>query len=157
MSPLLIGLYTCHVLAAIVWFGGGLTSVLVTGPAIGRSGEAARAEISPHIGEAARRVYPLAGLLTIVAGVLLAVVSGRVSTTEEIVSPYGLTVTCALGLTLAVYAYGARVVGPAMGRLQSLPPAERPAALKRGLRAVALEQFGFLAVFACMALMRFGM
>ena len=34
---LLAGLYALHVLAAIVWFGGGLTGALVTGPALQRA------------------------------------------------------------------------------------------------------------------------
>ena len=153
---LLIGLYAAHVIGAIVWFGGGLTSLLVVGPALGRSSGAARAEVGPNIAVFAKRVYPLAGIVTIGAGIALAIAGGRFTSPADVATAYGVTVACASALAVGVYVWGGAVVGPAMARVGALPPAERPAALARGIRMLAFEQCGFAAVFACMVLMRFG-
>jgi uncharacterized membrane protein len=159
MTPtyfVLIALYALHVICAIVWFGGGLTGALITGPALSRASEGARAEVGMQLGRIASRVYPVAAIATIVLGVLLAYLGGRVSTLDGLLSPYGITAAVALALAVGLSFWGSRVIGPAMKRMQTAPPAERPALLKRALRNVAVEQFGFVAVFACMVLLRFG-
>ena len=156
MYWLLIALYALHVIAAIVWFGGGLTNVLITGPALQRASEGARAEVGFQIGALAHKVYPIAGTATIAIGVTLAVLGGRVSSLDGLATPYGITAAVALALAVGVWLWGKLVIGPAMQRMQRSAPAERPSLMARALRFVALEQFGFVAVFGCMVLMRFG-
>lgn len=157
MFTMFAALYALHVIAAIVWFGGGLTSVLITGPALQKASDGARAEVSFQIGMLAQKVYPLAATVTIVVGATLAVLAGRVTSLDGLLTPYGITVAVALALAVGVWLWGQRVIGPAMKRMAMAPPAERPALLAKGLRAIAVEQVGFFAVFGCMVLMRFGM
>jgi hypothetical protein len=156
MYWLLIALYALHVIAAIVWFGGGLTNVLITAPALQRASEGARAEVGFQIGALASKIYPLAATVTIVLGVVLAVLGGRVTSLEGLASPYGITVAVALVLAVGVWLWGKFVIGPAMQRMQTAPPADRASLLGRALKFVALEQVAFVAVFGCMVLMRFG-
>jgi uncharacterized membrane protein len=152
---LLIALYALHVISAIVWFGGGLTNLLITGPALARVSASARAEIGFQLGAVAAKVYPLAATLTIVLGVVLTVLSGRVANLAALLSPYGITVAVALVLAVGVWLWGTFVIGPAMHRMQTAAPDERPELLAKALERVALEQFAFVAVFGCMVLMRF--
>lgn len=100
MYRVLVGLYALHVICAIVWFGGGLTGALITGPALQRASEGARAEVGMQMGRIANRVYPVAAIATIVLGVSLAYLGGRISTLEGLLSPYGIT--AAIALTLAI-------------------------------------------------------
>jgi uncharacterized membrane protein len=154
---LFAALYALHVIAAIVWFGGALTGVLITGPALQRVSDGARAEIGMQIGQIASRIYPVAATVTILVGVLLAYLGGRVSSLEGLASPYGVTAAVALTFAVGLWFWGHLVIGPAMARMQRAAPADRPPLLKRALRSIAMEQFGFVAVFACMVLLRFGM
>jgi len=159
MTPaywVLVALYALHVICAIVWFGGGLTGALVTGPALQRASEGARAEVGMQIGAIASKVYPVAAIATILLGVSLAYMGGRISSLDGLLSAYGITAAVALVLAIGLSFWGNRVIGPAMKRMQSAPPAERPALLKRALRNIAVEQFAFVAVFGCMVLLRFG-
>ena len=156
MYWLLIALYALHVIAAIVWFGGGLTNLLITGPALQRVSEGARAEIGIQMGALAQKVYPAAATVTILLGAVLAYLGGRVSSLDGFASPYGITVAIALVLAVGAWLWGQFAIGPAMHRMQTAPPADRPLLLGRALRFVAIEQFAFFAVFGCMVLMRFG-
>jgi uncharacterized membrane protein len=151
-----VALYALHVIAAIVWFGGGLTGVLITGPALQRASAGARGEVSFHLGALAHKVYPVAGTATILLGVVLALLGGRVTSLEGLATPYGITVVVALLLAVGVWTWGEFVIGPAMQRMQTAAPEQRPSLLSRALKFIAVEQFGFLAVFGCMVLMRFG-
>lgn len=157
MYWLFVALYALHVIAAIVWFGGGLTGVLITGPALQRAGAGARADVSAQIGVFAKKVYPVAGTATILIGATLAVLGGRVTTLDGLETPYGITVLAALALAIGVWYWGGFVTGRSMQRVTAAPPAQRPALLAKALRNVAYEQVGFFAVFGCMVLMRFGL
>jgi hypothetical protein len=152
----LVALYALHVICAIVWFGGGLTGVLITGPALQRASEGARAEVGMQIGALANKVYPVAAIATIALGVLLAFLGGRVSSLAGLASPYGITAAAALVLALGLSCWGNLVIGPSMKRMQTAAAADRPALLKRALRNIAVEQLAFVAVFGCMVLLRFG-
>ncbi|HEY0403798.1 MAG TPA: hypothetical protein VGD09_17405 [Blastococcus sp.] len=156
MAWFLIVLYALHVICAILWFGGGLSNVLITGPALQRVSEGARAEIGFQMAQIAGKVYPVAAAATIVLGVLLAYLGGRVSSLEGLASPYGITAGVALALATGLWFWGERVIGPSMRRMQAAPPEQRPGLLKAALRNVALEQFAFVVVVGCMVLLRFG-
>jgi hypothetical protein len=151
----IIALYAIHVTAAIVWFGGALTGVLLLGPALQLTSPTAQSEIAPAIHSVGHKLYPPAAIVTIGAGALLALVNGRLDA-AAFPSPYGITVIVALTLAIGVFLWSRFVLDPTMRRAQTAAPADRPAAFQRGIKMLMLEQGGFLTVFACMVLMRFG-
>jgi hypothetical protein len=67
-------------------------------------------------------------------------------------------------LTVGVYAWGLRVLEPALRRMDQAPVSadgsptpELVAATTRVKALVGVELLGFLAIFTCMILMRFGL
>ena len=154
-----------HVLLGILWFGTALTLDVIVIPAINRLPIVAQREISSHIGDRAtpilKAVVPAIVLLGIVRGTLL----GPIKTAEALFgSAYGVTWLTALVLTVGVYAWGLRVLEPALQRMGAAPLAadgtatpELVAATNRVKGLVGVELVGFLAIFTCMILMRFGL
>ncbi|HEY0613931.1 MAG TPA: hypothetical protein VGC96_04795 [Candidatus Elarobacter sp.] len=153
---LLFVVYTLHVLASIVWFGGGLTTLLVTSGALGAASPGSRLEVGTRIGERARRVYPIAGAVTIVLGIALPFMLGQFGL-SSLATAYGITAIVALVLSLALFVSGATVIAPAVARMiAATDPAERDAAFARAMAVIRAEQAVFVVVFLCMIAMRFG-
>jgi hypothetical protein len=84
---------------------------------------------------------------------------------EELLgSDYGLTWLTALGATILTYLFGLFVIVPALRRMDlanlnpdGSPTPELAAATDQVKRLVSLELLGFLVIFTCMILMRFGL
>jgi len=79
-------------------------------------------------------------------------------------SAYGLTWLTALSVTIALYLFGLFVIVPALRTMDlaavnpdGSPTPARVAATDRVKRLVTLELVGFLVIFTCMILMRFGL
>jgi uncharacterized membrane protein len=77
---------------------------------------------------------------------------------------YGLTWLTALTITVLTYLFGLFAIIPALRRMDAAPVAsdgsptpELTAATNRVKRLVSLELIGFLVIFTCMILMRFGL
>lgn len=157
-----------HVLLGIMWFGTVLYNAVILVPAVsalplGRQREIGRV-LAPH---AVKVIRPVAAAV-IVLGVLRGTVFGPIKSIDALATPYGITWSIALVLTLAAYAWGERLVGPALERMNGLPESEalRPdgqptsrlaAAVDDVKRKLVLELVLFFAIFSAMILMRFGL
>ena len=157
-----------HVLAAITWVGGGLYFDMVVLPtarglppeALQRFGQAITARSS--------RIFAGSAGIVMLMGLLRGTVFGPIKSFDVLFgTAYGITWLVALVVTIGLAFMGARVIGGRSERLfgdqalwvggdgASLPPAV--VAQVAALRQLALiELGGFLVVFTCMILMRFG-
>lgn len=153
----LIVLYALHVLCGITWFGGAIYSLLVVGPTLSGLSAGALGETGPRLGRYAGRLMPLAAAATILLGIATAIATGRLADPATfLLSPYGQTACAALLVALGTYVWGHRVISGRAQRMQSAAGPEKPLALARLMQGIAIEQAGFLAIFGCMVLMRFG-
>jgi hypothetical protein len=113
--------------------------------------------VGPRLGAQAHRIFRPVATVTILLGILIGAHLGNFSSWQDVVlSAYGRTYLIALALSIGVWCYGEFVIGPLARAISAASPPERPAALKRAMRATAFEKFGFLAILACMVLLRFG-
>ena len=104
----------------------------------------------------------------IVLGILRGTVFGQIQSLDELTTTYGLTWLVALIAAVGTFAWAKMKIEPGIHRMNAIPLAEAllpngtpsPAMLAAvGVlkRATALELIGFLVVFTCMILMRFGL
>jgi hypothetical protein len=164
MSWLAVVVQWGHVLLGILWFGTALTLAVIIIPAINRLPIVTQRLVAAQIGARAtpifRAVVPLIILLGFIRGTML----GPIQSVDALVgSAYGLTWLASLALTIGVYAWGFIVLEPALHRMAAAPinedgspGAELAAATNRVKSLVGLELLGFVAIFTCMILMRFG-
>jgi uncharacterized membrane protein len=146
-----------HVLFAIFWFGSTLFTDFVLMPAVIQLSPGAQRELGQRIGPIAERAETAAGIATIVLGVILGTVAGPVQSVAFLVgTAYGLTWLVSLVLALAVFAFGALALTPAVaGVARATTPAELATAVGR-LRVYTIVQLGgFLLIFTGMVLMHF--
>jgi uncharacterized membrane protein len=154
-----------HVLLGILWFGTTLSLDIIVIPAVNRLPIVAQREISSHIGARATPIFKVVVPLIVVLGVVRGTVMGPIRTIEAVFgTPYGLTWLAALLLTLGVYAWGLRVLIPALHAMDTAPlqpdgsaTPELITATNRVKRLVSAELLGFVLIFTCMILMRFGL
>lgn len=154
-----------HVLLGILWFGNALTLDVIVIPAINRLPIVAQREISSHIGSRATPIFHVVVPLIIVLGFIRGTFLGPIKSVDVLLaSAYGLTWLTALGVTIVTYLFGLFVIVPALRRMDRAPlnpdgsaTAELASATDRVKRLVGLELLGFLVIFTCMILMRFGL
>jgi hypothetical protein len=108
---------------------------------------------------------PVAGLV-ILLGFLRGTVFGQVRSLEALTTVYGITWLVALVAAIALFYWAFGVLLPAIERMNAIAvDAEANeasndalvAAISRVKRIAQLELVGFLVVFSCMILMRFGL
>ena len=168
MDWALFGVQWLHVVLAIMWFGTVLFSDFVLIPALGTLPLATQRAAVAAIGARSNRIMPTVAGLVILLGILRGTVFGSIRSLEALTSTYGLTWLLALVLASGVFLFGLRVIGPSLERLGSIseaeafnadgtPTARLTDALSAVKRNVLLELIGFVAVFTCMILMRFGL
>lgn len=156
-----------HVILAILWFGGVLYSDFVLIPAFNTLPLTTQRAAGAAIAIRARKVIPPVAGLVIVLGLLRGTVFGQVQSLTALTSAYGLTWLAGLLLALGLYAFGLRVLTPSLDRLAAIPDSEAlnpdgsPSAtlatvLATVKRNAMLELLGFVLIFTCMILMRFG-
>lgn len=156
-----------HVLLGITWFGAAIATNLIFIPALTRLPLDRQREVGGHYGEQASRVLTVAAMGVILLGILRGTVFGQIRSLDALTTTYGITWLVALILASGTFLWGKRVIEPAIGRMNAIPVAEAlrqdgtpspamVAALDAAKRAGALELLGFIAVFTCMILMRFG-
>ena len=154
-----------HVLLGILWFGNALALDVIVIPALNRLPIVTQREIGSQIGARATPIFKVVVPLIIVLGIVRGTVLGPIRTVEAVFgTAYGVTWLAALLLTIGVYVWGLRVLEPALHRMAAAPVAadgspttELAAATDRVKRLVGVELLGFLAIFTCMILMRFGL
>ena len=154
-----------HVLLAILWFGNSLSLATVTIPALGRLPLVRQQEVGAVLGQRGLRVFDIVAPAVILLGVVRGTVLGPITAVDALVgTAYGLTWLVALVVATATFLWGRYVIVPATRVLAAAPvnadgtpTAELNAALTRAKLVTVLELAGFLVVFTCMILMRFGL
>jgi len=154
-----------HVLLGIFWFGNALALDLIVIPAINRLPIVAQREISSYIGSRATPIFHVVVPLIIVLGIIRGTLLGPIKTVDFLFgSAYGWTWLLALTVTILTYLFGLFAIIPALHRMDRAPvnpdgspTPELVAATTRIKRLVSLELIGFLVIFTCMILMRFGL
>ena len=154
-----------HILFAILWFGNTLSLATITIPALNRLPLIQQQKIGEELGEQGLRVIDIAAPAVIVLGVLRGTVFGPIrDTTSLFGTAYGLTWLLALVVAIATFLWGRYVIVPATRALSKAPvnpdgtpTPELEGALHRAKTVSVLELVGFLVIFTCMILMRFGL
>jgi len=154
-----------HILFAILWFGNTLSLAAITIPALNRLPLVRQQEVGRVLGEQGLRVIDVVAPTVIVLGVLRGTVFGPIISADYLFgTAYGLTWLVALVVAIATFVWGRYVIVPSTRRLATAPvaadgspTAELSAALRRAKAVTVLELIGFVTVFTCMILMRFGL
>ncbi len=156
-----------HVLLGITWFGAAISSNLIFIPALMKLPLDRQRDVGGAYGEQASEVLTIAAMGVITLGILRGTVFGSIRSLDALTTTYGITWLIALVVATGTFLWGTRVIEPAIGRMNAIPVSEafqadgKPgptmvAALEVVKRAAALELLGFIVVFTCMILMRFG-
>lgn len=167
MDWVLFGVQWLHVLLGITWFGAAITANLIFVPALQKLPLDRQRETGGAYGEVSARIIPIAAMGVILLGILRGTVFGQIKSLDALGTTYGITWLLALILASATFAWGKFMIEPGIARLNAIPVNEaldaegRPspamvAAIDNVKRVSVLELIGFLAVFTCMILMRFG-
>jgi len=154
-----------HILLAILWFGNSLSLATITIPALSRLPLISQQAIGAELGIQGIRVLDVVGPAVILLGILRGTVFGQIHDVATIFgTAYGLTWLVALVVAISTSLWGRFVIFPRTRALSSAPvkpdgtpAAELETALARAKRVIVLELLGFLIVFSCMILMRFGL
>jgi hypothetical protein len=154
-----------HILLAILWFGNSLSLATITIPALGRLPLVTQQAFGAVAGERGLRVIDIVAPGVIVLGILRGTVFGQIHDLNAVFGTvYGLTWLVALVVATATFLWGRYVIVPSTRVLSTAPvnpdgtpTAELESALARAKRVTVLELIGFLVVFTCMILMRFGL
>lgn len=166
---LLYGIQWVHVLCGIFWFGGALYGNFVVIPAIGTLPLELQRKVAKPLGTRGNTFMIPAAFLVIVFGLVRGTLFGPVrSLTFLVGTTYGLTFLISFLAASATLAWGVFVMSRTFDRLNHLPLedviladgtlAPSSAALIQQAKLFALlELLGFLVVFSCMILMRFGL
>ena len=156
-----------HVILGITWFGTVIVSNFIFIPALMRLPIDRQRETGGVFGDQAARVLNIVAPAVIVMGILRGTVFGQVRSLDALTTTYGLTWLLGLIAATATFAWGKRAIEPAIARMNAIPVADalladgRPspamaAAIGAVKRVSGLELIGFLVIFTCMILMRFG-
>jgi uncharacterized membrane protein len=162
---LVFGVQWLHVLLAILWFGNSLVLATITIPALNRLPLMTQRQIGAELGKQGTRVFDIVAPAVIILGFLRGTVFGQVRSLDALFgTAYGLTFLVALIAATATFLWGRFVIVPTVMALQTAPvnpdgtpTPELNASLDRAKRVTVLELVGFLVVFTCMILMRFGL
>lgn len=147
-----------HVLSGIIWFGGTLYINLILIPALLPWPQEKQREVAAQVGPMTTRVLRPAAILTIALGFVRGTFLGQLHNVQDVLgTSYGVTWLVALVGTLTLYGFIETLLDPAVKRLNTATSdVEYAAALGRVKAYAGLQIFGFLAIFTCMILLRFG-
>jgi uncharacterized membrane protein len=153
-----------HVLLGILWFGNALVLDVIVIPAINRLPIVRQREVAALIGARATPIFHVVVPTIIVLGVVRGTLLGPIKGLDVLVgTAYGLTWLVALTVTVLTYLWGLFVIIPGLRVMERAPlnPDGSPtpvleAATDRVKLLVSLELIGFVVIFTCMILMRFG-
>lgn len=154
-----------HVLLGILWFGNALVLDVIVIPAINRLPIVTQREVASYIGSRATPIFHVVVPLIIILGIIRGTVLGPIRSTDFLFgTAYGLTWLTSLSVTILVYLFGLFIIFPALRRMDlaavgpdGTPTPELLAATNQVKGLVGLELLGFLVIFTCMILMRFGL
>lgn len=165
MNWLTFGVQWLHMLLGILWFGYSLSLAVIIIPAINRLALSRQREIGEYLGERGESVFTLVGPAVIALGFIRGTWLGQLHSVNDVLgSAYGLTWLVALLAATATFLWGRLVIGAALNTMNRVPltadgtaTPELLAAADRVKLVVVLELVGFLVIFTCMVLMRFGL
>lgn len=168
MDWLLFLVQWLHVITAITWLGGTLFLNFVVIPTLLTIPPTSAADFNKRFTPIAARFIEPAAYAVIVLGLIRGTVYGPVkSFSYAYTTAYGITFTIAFLITIATFVWGKYVVAAGGAKLAQMAAAggvqadgtytpAYTAALNRVKVDGLIELLGFLAIFTCMILMRFG-
>ena len=115
----MIGLRIAHILAGVIWVGGGLLVFVVLLPRIAEFGPAARGDILRIVVPFERWLAP-ASVLTVASGITIALRLKRGVLDTWLVSGWGYAILVAFAATLAYMVIGLRQTQPHIDRLKEI-------------------------------------
>jgi uncharacterized membrane protein len=151
------------------WFGGEMYLNFIVVPVVLKLPLGQQRDITVPLGVRSNQILPLVAILVILLGLLRGTIWGPVHSFSFLFgTAYGLTFLASLLAASAVELWGYFVVGKGAERLSMFPLAEvtkagSTAALAFGAQVqrvkllILAQLLGFLLVFTCMILMRFGL
>jgi uncharacterized membrane protein len=153
-----------HVLLGIIWFGNSLVVATILIPSLNRLPIPMQREVGAQYGEQATRVFDVLVPAVIVLGVIRGTLLGPIKGVGDVFgSSYGITWLVALIAAIATFLWGRIVINGALQRMNDTPlnpdgtaTAQLETETNRVKLVVVLELVGFLVIFTCMILMRFG-
>jgi uncharacterized membrane protein len=154
-----------HVLLGIIWFGYSLAMAIFVIPVISSLPIPVQRQIGARLGSRTEPILDVLVPTIVVLGVIRGTVLGPIrSVADAFTTAYGITWLVALVAAVVVYLWSRFVIIGAVRRLNATPltadggpTPEMEAALSRAKQVTVLELLGFLVIFTCMILMRFGL
>ena len=144
-----------HILGGITWFGGYIFLDFVVWPALlgmpARAGREAHQAIFPIASRTMSLVAPATVLLGAVRGTIL----GDLRSMATLATPYGLTWSVALVVSIALMIWGAQWHDHWLGPVW-VDDTVSQLGVRRLKRGFAFEMAAFGTILACMVLMAFG-
>ena len=164
MDWLVVGAQWLHVLLGIIWFGNSLVVAAILIPSLNPLPILTQREVGSRYGERATRLFDVLVPVVILLGVVRGTLLGQIKTIDDVFgTPYGITWLVALIAAIATFLWGKIAINGALRRMNAAPlnadgtaSAELDAETARVKVVVVLELVGFLVIFTCMILMRFG-
>ncbi len=164
MDWIVVGAQWLHVLLGIVWFGNSLVVAAILIPSLNRLPIPTQREVGARYGERATRVFDFVVPGVILLGIVRGTLFGPIKSLDVVFgSSYGITWLVALVAAIATFLWGKYAINGAIARMNAAPlnaeggaTAELEAETARVKRVVVLELVGFVVIFTCMILMRFG-
>jgi len=165
MDWIVVGAQWLHVLLGIIWFGNALVVAAILIPSLNRLPIPMQREVGASYGERATRLFDFVVPGVILLGVVRGTLLGPIKSVGDVFgSSYGITWLVALVAAIATFLWGKFAINGAIERMNAAAlnadgsaTAELEAETARVKRVVVLELVGFLVIFTCMILMRFGL
>jgi putative copper export protein len=164
MDWITFGVQWLHVLLGIVWFGYSLALAIFFIPAMSRLPITTQRTLAEGLRARGEPIIDVVAPAIIILGIIRGTLLGPIDSVGYVFSTaYGLTWLVALVVAVAVFLWGKFVIVRAVELMNAAPLAadggstpELEVALERAKRVTILELLGFLVIFTCMILMRFG-
>jgi hypothetical protein len=154
-----------HVLLGMLWFINALLVATVLIPTLNTFPLPIQREVGGRYGERTVRIFNVVIPVVIVLGFVRGTVFGPIKSIEAaFTTAYGVTWLVALVVAIAIYLWSMLVIERGIAAMNAIPlkadggaPPELEHAVSRLKGAIVLELMGFLVIFTCMILMRFGL
>jgi uncharacterized membrane protein len=165
MDWVVVGAQWLHVLLGIIWFGNSLVVATILIPSLNRLPIPMQRQVGAQYGEQATRVFDVLVPAVIVLGVIRGTLLGPIKGVGDVFgSSYGITWFVALIAAIATFLWGKYAINRAIERMNAAPlnpdgtaTVRLESETARVKLVVMLELVGFVVIFTCMILMRFGL
>jgi hypothetical protein len=159
------GVQWLDVLLGIAWFGYSLALAIFFIPAISKLPLPTQRQIGAALAEHAKPIIDVLAPTILVLGIVRGTLLGPIKDVDDVfTTAYGVTWLVALFALIATFLWGRMVIVGSVKNLWNAPltadggpTPEMTAALARAKQVTVLELLGFMVIFTCMILMRFGL